>query len=56
MNKNQKLVQQQFLNNETRYTRLQRAFPERAEKLFAASEAAANERYEHLLKLVELYK
>ncbi len=47
---------QDFLNNETRYTRLTRAFPERAEKLFAASEAAATERYEHLLKLVELYK
>ena len=47
---------QNFLNNETRYTRLQRSFPERAEKLFAASEKAAQERYEHLLKLVELYK
>ncbi|MGN0243404.1 MAG: pyruvate:ferredoxin (flavodoxin) oxidoreductase [Lachnospiraceae bacterium] len=47
---------QEFLNNETRYTRLTRSFPERAEKLFAASEQAAKERYEHLLKLVELYK
>lgn len=47
---------QEFLNNETRYTRLTRAFPERAEKLFADSEKAANERYQHLLKLVELYK
>ena len=47
---------QEFLNNETRYTRLQRAFPERAEKLFQDSEKAAKERYEHLLKLVELYK
>ena len=47
---------QEFLGNETRYTRLQRAFPERAEKLFAASEEAAKARYEHLLKLVELYK
>ncbi len=47
---------QEFLNNETRYTRLQRAFPERAEKLFQESEIAAKERYEHLLKLVELYK
>ena len=47
---------QEFLNNETRYTRLQRAFPDRAEKLFAASEEAAKARYEHLLKLVELYK
>ncbi len=47
---------QDFLKNETRYTRLERAFPERAEKLFSDSEKAANERYEHLLKLVELYK
>ena len=47
---------QEFLNNETRYTRLQRAFPDRADKLFQESEKAANERYEHLLKLVELYK
>ena len=29
---------------------------ERAEKLFKASEEAAKERYEHLLRLVELYK
>ncbi len=47
---------QDFLNNETRYTRLQRAFPERAEKLFKESEKAAMERYQHLLRLVELYK
>ncbi len=47
---------QEFLNNEARYTRLIKPFPERAEKLFAESEKAANERYEHLLKLVELYK
>lgn len=47
---------QDFLNNETRYSRLTRSFPERAEKLFKESEKAANERYEHLLRLVELYK
>ncbi|AEY64311.1 pyruvate:ferredoxin (flavodoxin) oxidoreductase [Clostridium sp. BNL1100] len=47
---------QEFLNNETRYTRLQRAFPDRADKLFQESEKAAKERYDHLLKLVELYK
>ncbi|MDF2859346.1 MAG: nifJ2, partial [Neobacillus sp.] len=47
---------QDFLNNETRYSRLQRSFPERAEKLFSDSEKAAAERYEHLLRLVELYK
>ena len=47
---------QEFLNNETRYSRLTRAFPDRAEKLFAESEQAAKDRYDHLLKLVELYK
>lgn len=47
---------QEFLNNEARYTRLIKPFPERAEKLFSESEKAAKERYEHLLKLVELYK
>ena len=47
---------QEFLNNESRYTRLVKPFPERAEKLFAESEKVANERYQHLMKLVELYK
>lgn len=47
---------QEFLNNEARYTRLIKPFPERAERLFSESEKAAKERYEHLLKLVELYK
>ena len=47
---------QDFLKNETRYTRLSIAFPDRAEKLFKDSEKAAMERYEHLLRLVELYK
>ena len=47
---------QDFLNNEARYTRLIKPFPERAEKLFAASEEAAKARFEHLQKLVELYK
>lgn len=47
---------QDFLNNEARYTRLVKPFPERAKKLFAESEKVATERYEHLQKLVELYK
>ena len=47
---------QEFLMNEARYSRLTREFPERATDLFAKNEAAAKERYEHLLKLVELYK
>ena len=47
---------QEFLNNEARYTRLVKPFPERAERLFKKSEEVALERYEHLQKLVELYK
>ncbi len=47
---------QDFLNNESRYTRLVKPFPERAEKLFKESEDAAKARFEHLQKLVELYK
>ena len=47
---------QDFLNNEARYTRLVKPFPERAERLFAKSEEVAKERYDHLTKLVELYK
>ena len=46
---------QDFLNNEARYTRLIKPFPERAEKLFAKSEEAAKARYSHLEKLVKLY-
>ena len=47
---------QAFLNNEARYTRLVKPFPERADKLFKKSEEAAKARYDHLQKLVELYK
>ena len=47
---------QAFLNNEARYTRLIKPFPERADRLFKESEEAAKARYEHLQKLVELYK
>ena len=47
---------QEFLMNEARYARLTREFPERAEVLFARNEEAAKERYEHLMKLIELYK
>ena len=47
---------QEFLMNEARYSRLTREFPERAAELFPKNEAAAKERYEHLLKLVEMYK
>ena len=47
---------QEFLMNEARYSRLTREFPERATDLFAKNEAAAKERWEHLTKLVEMYK
>ena len=47
---------QDFLNNEARYTRLIKPFPERAERLFKESEDAAKARFEHLERLVELYK
>ncbi len=47
---------QEFLNNEARYTRLIKPFPERAKDLFAKSEDEATKRYEHLQRLVELYK
>ena len=45
-----------FLLNEARYSRLTREFPERSEALFERNEAAAKERYEHLQKLVEMYR
>ena len=47
---------QALLANETRYSRLTRAFPDRAKKLFEDNEQAAHARYEHLSRLVELYK
>ena len=45
-----------FLLNEARYSRLTREFPERAEGLFTKNEENAKERYEHLKKLIDLYK
>ena len=45
-----------FLLNEARYSRLTREFPERAESLFEANEANAKARFEHLRRLVEMYK
>ena len=47
---------QEFLMNEARYSSLTRAFPERAEELFKKNEQAAMDRWEHLQKLIELYK
>ena len=47
---------QEFLMNEARYSRLTREFPDRADKLFSASEENAKARYEHLMKLKALYE
>ena len=47
---------QDFLMNEARYSALTRSFPERAKELFAKSEESAKARYEHLMRLQELYK
>ena len=46
---------QDFLMNEARYSRLTREFPERAGELFERNETEAKNRYEHLLKLIEMY-
>ena len=46
---------QEFLMNEARYSRLTREFPERAGELFERNELEAMKRYEHLLKLKEVY-
>ena len=46
----------EFLMNEARYSRLTREFPDRAEALFTASEENAKARYEHLQRLIEMYK
>ena len=46
---------QEFLMNEARYARLTREFPGRAEELFAKNEEAAMARYQHLLKLKDMY-
>ena len=45
----------EFLLNEARYASLTRSFPERAEELFALAEKTAVERYDHLLRLKDLY-
>ncbi|MCR4677108.1 MAG: pyruvate:ferredoxin (flavodoxin) oxidoreductase [Sphaerochaetaceae bacterium] len=47
---------QEFLMNEARYSRLTREFPARAEVLFVKNEEEAKARWEHLQKLIELYK
>ncbi|WP_165248280.1 pyruvate:ferredoxin (flavodoxin) oxidoreductase [Adlercreutzia sp. ZJ141] len=44
-----------FLMNEARYSRLTREFPDRAQELFERNEKAAIDRYDHLVKLKEMY-
>ena len=44
-----------FILNEARYASLTRSFPERADELFAKAEATAMARYEHLVRLGDLY-
>ena len=44
-----------FLMNEARYSSLTRSFPDRAEELFDKAEKTALERYNHLVRLGELY-
>ena len=45
----------EFIKNEVRYSSLMRAFPDRAEELFAKAQADAKDKYTHLLKTAELY-
>ena len=44
-----------FIANEVRYSSLTRAFPDRADELFAKAEKTAADKYNHLLKLSKLY-
>jgi len=44
-----------FIMGESRYNSLTRAFPDRAEALFAKAEKLAEDKYAHLLKLQEVY-
>ncbi len=44
-----------FIMGEVRYNSLTRSFPDRAEALFAAAEKGAKNRYDHLVRLGDLY-
>ena len=44
-----------FIMNEARYSSLTRSFPDRADVLFDKAEETAKARYEHLVRLGELY-
>ena len=45
----------EFIESETRYSRLERAFPERAAVLFDKAAQASKDRYAFLNKLAKLY-
>lgn len=45
-----------FIMNEVRYSALERTNKERAEKLFTVAEKQSRDKYEHLLKLSQLYE
>lgn len=45
-----------FIMNEVRYSALERTNPARAEKLFTVAEKQSRDKYEHLLKLSQLYE
>ncbi len=47
---------EEFINGEVRYNSLMRANPERAKKLFAKAETESKERWEHLNRMIDLYK
>jgi len=44
-----------FIENEVRYSSLERQNPERAEQLFAVATKAATDKYNHLLRMSKLY-
>ena len=46
----------EFLMNESRYARLTREFLDQADELFEKNEESAMQRWEHLVRLKELYK
>ncbi len=45
-----------FIKSETRYSRLEQQFPERAKVLFAEAEVQAKAKYERLVKLAKMYE
>ena len=57
MNSVTKLMEESrdFIMGEARYSALTRSFPERAKELFAKAEENSVARYNHLLKLRDMY-